>query len=473
MKKPFTPAYYPAEFAHSFTKLLSIIALFRKGSLPRWIYSVSLLLVLITATTTFGQTPPLTSCDRCVSQDIKVQKVYLADPAGNPLTNTCTPGSTVAAQLCVEFSVTAQARYGLYFAFDYTVGSTTYTRSDCYAQTYNQGPFTLCYPIAYTCGQTVTIRSILLAWGNQRNDLNTFCTPANIAACNNFTPKCYSTQVPLVVEAPLIANFTSTASCQTGQSAQTVAFSGVASGGTPTYSYAWDLNGNGTFETTGQNPTRTYSAPGNYNVTVRVTDSNGLTDVQSYSVSVMACALPVTYTYFRAQPVAEGILVAWQTSLEVNHDHFEVQRSANAIDFKTISSPINTPATAQVNRNVYQYIDNAISESTLYYRLKQVDLSGAVNYSKIISVVSVEESSVMDVSPNPVINQVDIRLRSTRIGPVQIDILDLTGKRWAVSTGNKSDLNYVQTLNTQGLPRGSYIVRVRLGDHYIKKRIVK
>lgn len=473
MKKLFTSANYPTGSALFFFKLLSIRALSHSSRSPRWIYPIFLLLVLLSVTMAFGQTPPLTSCDQCVSNDIKVEGAYLADPAGNPLPNTCTPGATVAAQLCVRFSVTSQNRYGLYFGFDYTVGSTTSTQSQCYAQTYSQGPFTLCYPITYTCGQTVTITSILLAWGNQRSDLNTFCTPANLAACRNLTPKCYSTQVPLVVEAPLIANFTSTASCQTGQTVQTVAFTGVASGGTPAYSYAWDLDGNGTFETTGQNPTRTYTTPGNYNVTVRVTDSNGVTDVQSYSVSVMACALPVTYTYFRAQSVAEGTQVAWQTSLEVNHDHFEVQRSNNAVDFETISPPIYTPASVEANRNMYQYIDRDIAENTLYYRLKQVDLSGAVNYSKIVSVVSADGTSVMDVSPNPVVNQVDIRLRSGITGPVQIDIIDVTGKRWGISTGNKTALTYTQSINTQALPHGSYVISVRVGDRYFRKRIIK
>src|SRR6185503_6045240 len=39
--------------------------------------------------------------------------------------------------------------------------------------------------------------------------------------------------------------------------------------------YTWDLNGDGTFETTGQNPTFSYTTAGTYTPVVKVTDSNG------------------------------------------------------------------------------------------------------------------------------------------------------------------------------------------------------
>ena len=39
--------------------------------------------------------------------------------------------------------------------------------------------------------------------------------------------------------------------------------------------YTWDLNGDGTFETTGQNPTFTYTTAGTYTPVVKVTDAKG------------------------------------------------------------------------------------------------------------------------------------------------------------------------------------------------------
>ncbi|WP_420149389.1 T9SS type A sorting domain-containing protein [Spirosoma sp.] len=420
----------------------------------------------------------LTTCTGCSSSDIKVKRVYLADANGNPLSSSCTPGTPVSAQICVDFDVTAQTRYGFYFGFEYKIGSTTYSQSQCYAQAFSQGPFTLCYPITYNCGQSVSLLSTLLGWGNQVQDLNTFCNPSNLT-CQSLNPKCYtSTNLP-AVEAPLISDFTSTTACQTGQSVQTVTFNGTATGGTPAYTYSWDLDGNGTFETTGQNPTFTYQAAGIYAVSLKVTDSNSagaVSDVQTYSVTVSTCtipALPVLYTYFRAQSVGEGIQLEWETSLEVNHDHFEVELSTNAIDFKRLSDPISTPLITAGNKKAYRYTDTKAHTGPVYYRIKQVDVSGQANFSKILSIVFSDTTSLLELSPNPVRDQLNLRIQSTQNGEADIEIIDLMGKRWSKSSILKIEQTHQHTINTQSLPVGQYVVSIRIGDQYFVRRIVK
>jgi YVTN family beta-propeller protein len=53
--------------------------------------------------------------------------------------------------------------------------------------------------------------------------------------------------------------------------------------------YEWDLDGNGTFEVDGPTPaaTRTYAATASYAITLRVTDRNGATDVQTETLDVV------------------------------------------------------------------------------------------------------------------------------------------------------------------------------------------
>jgi glucose/arabinose dehydrogenase/Ca2+-binding RTX toxin-like protein len=48
--------------------------------------------------------------------------------------------------------------------------------------------------------------------------------------------------------------------------------------------YAWDLDENGTFETTGASVSKTYSTPGSYHPKVRVTDPDGASDTDSVTV---------------------------------------------------------------------------------------------------------------------------------------------------------------------------------------------
>ena len=54
-----------------------------------------------------------------------------------------------------------------------------------------------------------------------------------------------------------------------------------------TVSYSWDLDGDGTFETTTQNATATYNTPGTYTPTLRVTDPFGGASTRAVTVNVL------------------------------------------------------------------------------------------------------------------------------------------------------------------------------------------
>jgi PKD repeat protein len=52
--------------------------------------------------------------------------------------------------------------------------------------------------------------------------------------------------------------------------------------------YAWDLDGNGSFETSGATATMFYASAGTYVATLRVTDAAGLSDTDTVTVTVIA-----------------------------------------------------------------------------------------------------------------------------------------------------------------------------------------
>jgi PKD repeat protein len=85
----------------------------------------------------------------------------------------------------------------------------------------------------------------------------------------------------------------------TGPSPLTVNFNGSGSSDPEgqTLAYAWDLDGDGAFDdSTAANPSFTYSASGNVTVRLRVTDGQGLADVDSVIVSVNNAAPTPTIT---------------------------------------------------------------------------------------------------------------------------------------------------------------------------------
>lgn len=74
--------------------------------------------------------------------------------------------------------------------------------------------------------------------------------------------------------------------------------------------------------------------------------------------------------------------ICWITLSEFNNDYFELEKSLNGIDFKTIVKLKGT--TNSINKIKYLSYDKDI-QNLSYYRLKQVDLDGKFTYSNIIS----------------------------------------------------------------------------------------
>jgi PKD repeat protein len=76
----------------------------------------------------------------------------------------------------------------------------------------------------------------------------------------------------------------------TGSAPLTVAFNGTGStdpDAGDTLSYAWDLDGDGAYDdSTASQPTHTYTTPGSYNASLRVTDSHGASDTDSVTITV-------------------------------------------------------------------------------------------------------------------------------------------------------------------------------------------
>ncbi|SEI84389.1 Por secretion system C-terminal sorting domain-containing protein [Dyadobacter sp. SG02] len=93
--------------------------------------------------------------------------------------------------------------------------------------------------------------------------------------------------------------------------------------------------------------------------------------------------LPVTLVDFTGAPSAEGVRLAWQTSMEKDFKSFDIQFSRDARQFEAIGSiqGANAPA-----GNLYSFTHSTVENGDLYYRLKMTDTDESFRYSKIITV---------------------------------------------------------------------------------------
>lgn len=112
--------------------------------------------------------------------------------------------------------------------------------------------------------------------------------------------------------------------------------------------------------------------------------------------------LPVEIVSFIAESKDLGVLLEWETAVEINNEYFELEISDTGETFAPVAR-INSQGNSNVMQS-YQYLDQMPFEGINYYRLKQVDLDGSFSFSDIISVEVESTPFNISVYPNPVSN---------------------------------------------------------------------
>lgn len=195
---------------------------------------------------------------------------------------------------------------------------------------------------------------------------------------------------------------------------------------------------------------------------------------RSYSVWVQGtlAPLPVELLDFQAVAEQQGIKLAWATNTEKNFKNFEIQRSMDAVDFKTISSVL--PKGNDQEGATYSYIDHeAPRNETLYYRLKMNDLDGSFDFSKLKSVRLEDNRLLVTVTPNPTTGSSLLQLSSAEPMPIQIKLYNTIGQEvFGVEQSLRQGNNTIP-LPTERLNAGVYEAIISDGTRKWVKRVIK
>ncbi len=119
--------------------------------------------------------------------------------------------------------------------------------------------------------------------------------------------------------------------------------------------------------------------------------------------------LPLSLLSFNATLQDKQVLLNWQTADEQNTDHFVLERSTDAKNYKAIGLVKASGSKASINRYAYTDMltdDLLYTNKMLYYRLLQLDVNGEFTYSPTVAVTL--SSTLTDAPvcfPNPLKNQ--------------------------------------------------------------------
>ncbi len=158
--------------------------------------------------------------------------------------------------------------------------------------------------------------------------------------------------------------------------------------------------------------------------------------------------LPVRLLSFKSEIQSLGVELTWQTNEEIGNSHFEVEKSSNAQNFEVIGR-VNGQGTVKGKQN-YSFLDSSPKNGLNYYRLKQVDFDGKVEYSRVIA-AKFGGTGVFRAYPNPASHLLSIEL------PAQLtfesaQLVDLTGRKVRAFV--------TENLKLEGIENGIYLLKV-------------
>jgi len=187
----------------------------------------------------------------------------------------------------------------------------------------------------------------------------------------------------------------------------------------------------------------------------------------SFYFSNDAITLPVQFITFTGKLTPEkDIQLNWEANVDGKHKRFVIEKSNDRIQF----SPIGTVQ----GTDPYQLLDRFPAIGNNYYRIRQEDIDGGVTYSKIINVIY-NPGYLITLYPNPVKDQLNVRLEMPKPDEVTISISDLTGRVVHTVNQNINDRIKDVKINTASLAAQMYFVQItnRKGEVLLKQKFVK
>jgi hypothetical protein len=173
-------------------------------------------------------------------------------------------------------------------------------------------------------------------------------------------------------------------------------------------------------------------------------------DFSSFFLTGGANALPLELLKFEGRSQEDRIYLSWETGEEINHSHFEIQHSIDAVNFFNIGKvyhPIMEGLTQQ-----YSYNHDFPNEGINYYRLKQIDYDDIFEYSSVIS-INFENNRLYKpkLFPNPTADQIQF---STPIEG-RYSIINVLGEIL-----KQGELSSNASIDVHSLKTGSYYLMI-------------
>jgi|GEM_PF-1696827 len=221
-------------------------------------------------------------------------------------------------------------------------------------------------------------------------------------------------------------------------------------------------NAAATIAYTGTATTTVYAKPtATTTYTATVTSAANCPRTQTVTIT-SNCNVPVTLLNFRGDKQGSVNNLSWTTVTEANSAGFELERSADGINFSSIifvaSKAVNGTSNTSIN---YGFVDGNPFTGNSYYRLKQIDKDGKSTYSQVVLLKGsrVTQIDITAIYPNPASHVLNLVVTSPATDKVTVVVTDIAGKVLLQQTASLTNGDNVMQLNVSNLASGTYLIK--------------
>lgn len=205
-------------------------------------------------------------------------------------------------------------------------------------------------------------------------------------------------------------------------------------------------------------------------------------DVSNVNFTVDA-PVPIQLATFTGRSAGgNDVILEWRTISEIINYGFEIQKAAERdVEYLTIPNSFITGHGTTIVPQDYSFVDHSGTTGMQYYRLKQIDLDGAIHFSDAIYIpimTGVAENSparfeLLQNSPNPFNPATVINYQLPFHKHVTLKVYDLLGQEMATLVDGAEEPGFKSAMfDASNLPSGVYIYRLEAGGFVTAKKLL-
>ena len=189
--------------------------------------------------------------------------------------------------------------------------------------------------------------------------------------------------------------------------------------------------------------------------------------------------VPVELISFTAAQSGSTIKLQWSTATELNNSGFEIERQIvngkEQSEWQLLAFKEGNGTTTNPVSYIFEDSNIGPSSTSVRYRLKQIDLNGSFEYSKVVEIKNLlpYKYSLDQNYPNPFNPVTNIRFSIPENEFVTLKIYNIVGEEIAVLLNKETNAgSYTISWNAESLPSGVYFYQITAGDFTANKKMM-